>query len=269
MSVIHYLADRYIAMNQTQVPPESTFVDFKCPHCGNLVSFPDQFIGRAQECPNCSQILIVPKLGVEVGAKLPIPFETSRLLVRRLGPMDSKDLLEIASDENTLRYQEWYPLDEQDVQTWLVNELKKQLFQQESSFYLALELLEQPKVIGFLTLTLAGSKENLGRHASGRTIENTVLVKVLKNSQCQEGLGRMEAFRGAMEFIFTGLNVRRLCCWCDSRNLAGVRLFEKAGLRREGQFVKCKFMKGEWVDSVQYSLLQEEALWTLKTVTHK
>jgi len=57
-----------------------------------------------------------------------------------------------------------------------------------------------------------------------------------------------------------GLNVRRLSAWCDSRNLAGLRMLEKVALRREGQFIKCKLMKGEWVDTVQYAFLQEEYL---------
>jgi RimJ/RimL family protein N-acetyltransferase len=235
-------------MNQTPIPTEITFVDFKCPYCENPVSFPNQFIGRAQECPNCSQILVVPKPGKEVGAKLPIPFKTSRLLIRRLDPIDSNDILEIVSDEEMLRYQDWYPMDELQLQTWLADDQKTQLFQLGSTFYLALELLEQTKVIGFLTLTML-EKENL---------ETSVSIDVLVNQKYQRRGFGLEAFRGAMEFIFAGLNVRRLCCWCDSRNLDGVRLFEKAGLRREGHFVKCKFIKGEWVDSVQYSLLQEE-----------
>jgi len=235
-------------MNQTSIPDEITFVDFSCPHCGKPVSFPVQFVGRAEECPTCSQILVVPKPGEEVGAKLPIPFETARLRFRRLTPEDSSDLLEIVGDEELVRYQDWYAMDEQAVQKWLVDDQKQQLFQPEPTFYLALELLAQPKVIGFVALTLI----EMGN------FEVTVSMAVLINHNCQrQGFGA-EAFREAMEFVFNGLNVRRLCCWCDSRNLAGVRLLEKSGLRHEGHFVKNKFMKGEWADTVQFALLQAE-----------
>jgi RimJ/RimL family protein N-acetyltransferase len=235
-----------VDMNKTPIPVEITFVDFKCPHCGNAVSFPEQWIGRAQECPTCSQILIVPKQGVEIGAKLPIPFKTSGLLLRRLNPIDFNDLLEIVSDENLVRYQDWYPLDEQEVENWLAGDQKTLLFQRGHVFYLALELLEQPKVIGYVALTYL-EKDNS---------EMSVDVLVNRNYQ-RRGFGT-EAIRGAMQFTFVGLNVRRLCAWCDCRNLAGERLLEKAGLRREGQFIKCKLIKGEWVDSFQYALLQEE-----------
>jgi RimJ/RimL family protein N-acetyltransferase len=162
--------------------------------------------------------------------------------------MDSNDLMVIVGDEDLLRYHDWYAMDEEAVQKWLVNDQQQQLFQQGPNFYLALELLEQPKVIGYVTLTLF-EKDNL---------EVSVSVDVFVNRNYQRRGFGAETFRGAMEFIFAGLNVRRVCCWCDSRNLAGVRLLEKSGLRHEGHFVKCKFMKGEWVDTVQFALLQEE-----------
>ena len=162
--------------------------------------------------------------------------------------MDSSDLLEIVGDENLLRYHDSYALDEPAVQTWLDNDQEQQLFQREPNFYLALELLEQPKVVGYVTLT-SGEKHNL---------EVSVSVEVLVNRNYQRRGFAAEAFRGALEFVFAGLNVRRLCCWCDSRNLAGLRLLEKAGLRQEGHFIKSKFMKGEWVDTVQFALLREE-----------
>jgi RimJ/RimL family protein N-acetyltransferase len=237
-----------MAINQTPIPVEITFVDFKCPHCGNPVSFPDQWIGRPQECPSCFQMLIVPKPGVEVGSKLPIPFKTSRLLLRRLIPMDSNDLLEIVSDEDILRYQDWSPMDEQEVESWLADDQKTPQFQRGCIFYLALELLEQQKVIGFVTLNCLEENKS----------EMSVDVFINRTHQ-RHGFGT-EAFRGAMEFIFTGLNVRRLSAWCDSRNLAGLHILEKAGLRREGQFIKCRLVKGEWVDTIQYAFLQEEYL---------
>jgi RimJ/RimL family protein N-acetyltransferase len=225
---------------------EVTFVDFKCPHCGNPVSFPDQWIGRPQECPNCFQILIVPKPGVEVGAKLPIPFKTSRLLLRRLVPIDSNHLLEIVGDENLVRYQDWYPYDDDEVQKWLASDQKTLLFQPGHVFYLAMELLEQPKVIGYIGLAYL-DKDN-----------SEMSLDLLINLNYQRRGYGTKAVRGAIQFAFDGLNVRRLCVWCDSRNLAGLRLLEKAGFRREGKFIKCKLMKGDWVDTIQYAFLQEE-----------
>ena len=233
-------------MKQAPIPADITFVDFKCPHCENGVSFPDQVIGRPQECPTCSQILIVPKPGEEYGAKLPVPFQTPRLLLRRLTMDDANDLLEIVGDVEVARNYEWYPMDEHEVQFWLATDLKKPLFQREGLSYLALELLGEPKVIGFATMAYTDNEYS----------EMTADVCVNSNYQ-RRGIGT-EAFRGVMQLIFVGLNVRRLCTGCSSKNHAGVCVLENSKLRREGEFLKSKFVKGKWTNTVQFALLQEE-----------
>jgi len=233
-------------MKQTPIPVEITFVDFKCPHCGEAVSFPDQWIGRPQTCPACSQILIVPQPGAEFGLRLPIPFQTSRLVFRRLGPADANDLLEIVGDAEVARNYEWCPMDEQEVQVWLENDPKMPPLQPGSNFYLALGLLGEPKLAGLAAMSYRDKGNS----------EMTVDICVNPNYQ-RRGFGT-EAFRGVMQLVFAGLNTHRLCTWCHSRNQAGVHMLEKAGLRREGEFIKCKLMRGEWVDVVQYALLREE-----------
>lgn len=161
-------------------------------------------------------------------------------------PIDLTDLLEIVGDKEIARFQEWDPFDEQDVQHWLEEDQKKRLFQRGHVFYLALELLEQPKVIGYVALTYLDSDN----------MQMSVDALVNRNYH-HRGFGT-EALRGAMHFIFVGLNVHRLCAWCDCRNVAAVGLLQKVGMRNEGQFIKHKFRKGGWVDSFVYALLQEE-----------
>src|SRR2546423_8688386 len=91
-------------ININQGLDETAFVDFKCPHCGGTVSFPETSIATVQECPTCFQMLIVPARGVSQGTKLPIPFKTPRLLLRRLATGDASDLLELMSDNESFRY---------------------------------------------------------------------------------------------------------------------------------------------------------------------
>ena len=55
---------------------EESFIDFKCPHCGEPVSFPKENAGFAQACPNCTESLIVPDDGSEVGWEIPLPITT-------------------------------------------------------------------------------------------------------------------------------------------------------------------------------------------------
>jgi predicted RNA-binding Zn-ribbon protein involved in translation (DUF1610 family) len=47
------------------------FLDFKCPHCGEVNSFPQDCIGLVRECVNCMDNLIVPEAGGELGKKIP------------------------------------------------------------------------------------------------------------------------------------------------------------------------------------------------------
>lgn len=226
---------------------EITLVDFKCPHCGNPVSFPDRWIGKAQECPTCWQILIVPDPGVEIGRKLPLPFKTARMQLRRFLPVDAKDLIEIATDKELLRYLEWDPVDPaEEVAHWLEKDRNTRLFQRGHNFYMALELIEQPKVIGYVALTYL-DKENSEMYT------HLIINRIYQ----RRGFGT-EAVRGAIHLAFANLGIRRLCAWCDPRDLASTRMLEKAGMRKEGQFIKERFLKGEWVDSFQFALLRDE-----------
>ncbi|HXT40361.1 MAG TPA: hypothetical protein VN887_10085 [Candidatus Angelobacter sp.] len=47
---------------------EENFLDFNCPNCGELNSFPLDSVGLVRECPNCVEALIVPEAGSQVPA---------------------------------------------------------------------------------------------------------------------------------------------------------------------------------------------------------
>ena len=59
-------------------------------------------------------------------------------------------------------------------------------------------------------------------------------------------------------FCLEGIKLHRVSASCDSRNVAACRLFEKLGLRREGEFLKDNMLHGEWVNTVWYAALGEE-----------
>jgi len=229
-----------------QNPEEITFIDFKCPHCGCSVSFPETSIDSVQECPSCSQILIVPDRGIQVGATLPIPMKTSRLLLRRLASPDSGDLLELNADDESFRYIDWNPVEEQEVEDWLAKDQSTRLTENGAPLRLGIETLEHPKVVGLISLYFTNEDR---RQMSFSAMMNC--------AHRRRGFGT-EAIRGAMNFAFTGLKIHRLSASCDSRNIGALRMLDKAGLRREGQSIKAEFRKGEWVDTVWFALLREE-----------
>ena len=225
---------------------EESFVDFKCPHCGEPVSFPAENAGFAQACPNCTESLIVPDDGSEVGWQIPLPITTARLVVRRLAAHDWQDLLELMSDEEFFRYVDGVPLDEDGVLRWLESDAHVKLTTPDQALYLAIEVQDGHKLIGYMTLNFTDPQR----------LQVTFSISLNRKFQ-RQGFAR-EALVALLTFCFEGLKLHRVAGWCDSRNTAACRLLEQAGLRREGEFVKSRWVHGEWANSLWYAVLGEE-----------
>src|SRR2546422_4337015 len=225
---------------------EERFTDFKCPYCGFSASFPDTHNGTAQDCPNCLESVVVPESSSEYGGKFPIPIRTQLLILRQLKTGDEQDLRELMLDEDSFRYIDWHPLDEADIERWLEVERSARLTHSGGHLCLGVETTDSSKLIGFVSLYFTDDDH---RQAGFTTM--------ISRSFRRRGYGT-EAVCGAFDFAFTGVNVRRLAVGCDSRNTAACGMLEKAGMRREGEFVKDRYVKGEWTSTVWFGLLNEE-----------
>ncbi len=225
---------------------EESFVDFKCPYCGDTVSFPQDCVGLAQECPLCSETVVVPKDGSQVGRKLPLPLATPRLILRRFQAADWQDLLQVTSDEELFHYVEDRPMGEEEVIRWLEADSYGRLTTANHPFYLALELKQTSKLVGHLSLSLDGQRH---RQAG---------LSVFVQRSCQRQGLATEAVTAVLAFCFAGIGLHRVTAACDRQNVAAVRLWEKAGLRREAEFRQDRWVNGEWVDTIWFGLLREE-----------
>ena len=234
---------------------EESFVDFTCPYCGEPVSFPQESAGFAQACPNCTESLIVPDDGSEAGKQIPLPIKTPRLILRRLAAHDWKNLLELMSDEEFFRYQDGVPLEEDRVLHWLESDAHVKLTTPEQPFYLGLEIQDGGKLIGYLSLTFTDP----------RRLQVTFSIG-LNGSFKRQGFA-LEAVEALLGFCFEGLRLHRVAGWCDSGNVAACRLMEKAGFRREGEFLKNRWVHGEWSNSIWYALLEEDCAETESQAT--
>lgn len=224
---------------------EEQFLDFECPACGDAVSFPAESAGRAEACPMCNESLIVPA-APGASTRVPLPIETSRLRLRRLRPGDWKDLLELLSDEELFRFSEGEPLDEPGVLAWLERDPHVRLTTPNQPFCLALERLNEPKVIGYATLEFNGPDR---RQAAFNLLVGRPFQR--------QGYG-LEAADALLGFCFQAIHLHRVFTSCDSRNAAARHFLERLGLRQEGEFIEDKFVKGEWVNSVWYAALARE-----------
>jgi RimJ/RimL family protein N-acetyltransferase len=229
---------------------EESFIDFKCPYCGEAVSFPRESAGFALACPNCTESFIVPDDGSEVGWQIPLPISTVRLIIRRLAPGDWKDLLELMSDEEFLRYSDLVPLDEDGVLRWLESDAHVKLTTPDQTFYLGIEVQDGRKLVGYLSLSFTDPQR----------LQVTFSIGLAGKFQ-RQGFAR-EAVVALLTFCFEGLRLHRVAGWCDSRNVAACRLMEKVGFRREGEFLKNRWVHGEWANSIWYALLEGDCAET-------
>ena len=225
---------------------EESFIDFKCPYCGEPVSFPQESAGFAQACPTCTESLIVPDDGSEVGWQIPLPITTARLAIRRLTGRDWQDLLELMSDEELYRYHDGAPLDEDGVLRWLESDAHVKLTTPDQPLFLGIEVQEGGKLIGYMSLNFTDPQR----------LQVTFSISLNRKFQ-RQGFAH-EALVALLTFCFEGLKLHRVAGWCDGRNTAAVRLLEKAGLRREGEFVRSRWLHGEWANSLWYAMLNEE-----------
>ena len=225
---------------------EDDFIDFACPYCGDPVSFPSPHRGSLQQCPICFESLVVPEMPGGAGQRIAVPFNTERLVARRLAPGDWKDLLELLSDEEMFRYTSGHPLDEDGVLRWLESDPHVKLTTPDQMFCLGLMVRDSEKLIGYTGLRL-NAPELLQAH----------LTIYLNRAFQRQGFAA-EALGGVLKFCFRDIRLHRVSASCDSQNSAAVKLLEKVGLRREGEFVKDSQVKGEWRNTLWYAALRED-----------
>jgi RimJ/RimL family protein N-acetyltransferase len=225
---------------------EDQFIDFKCPYCGEQVSYPAISVGSMQECVNCSEPILVPESGNEGGC-IPLPFTTARLILRKFRAEDWKNLLYLFSDDEFFFGAAPFKLDgEERIARWLEEDAIVKLTTPDVPFILAVQARESGKVIGSLSLTFSDAAR----------LQAILHVAIHRDFQ-RKGFG-IEAMIGALGFCFQGISLHRVQGFCDNSNVAAARLFEKAGMRREAEFVRDHKVGEEWANSLAYAILREE-----------
>lgn len=227
---------------------EEDFIDFRCPQCGDAVSFPLVDVGFVRECPNCLGDVVVPEAGNELGRMLPLPIITNRLQLRRFAASDWKHLLELASQEDT--YVDGMPGgSEEAVLHWLESDSHIRLLTPGQIFHLAIVLQEGGQLVGYMGLWFTDAEHRQGRFNLS-----------LRPEHRRKGLA-LEATDALLGFCFEGIRLHRVSARCDSADTVACRLLESVGMRREGEFLKDQLLAdGGWANSVWYAALDEEYL---------
>lgn len=213
---------------------EENFVDFKCPYCGALNSFPASAARLTRQCMNCLEAFLVPAKGEETARKLPLPVEAQKIRLRRFQPEDWKDLLEFEYD------------DENEATDWLHRIAQTRFAEPRQLFSVAVESRSSGKVIGALGLTFIDPALN----------QMEISLSFNKDTGFK-GLDR-EALEAALDFCFQELNLHRVVAECGAEDTERRHLYEQIGMRQEAEFKKHQQMNGEWLNTTWFAILEEE-----------
>ena len=224
------------------------FADFDCPYCGSALSFSKERIGTAQECPHCYESVVVPLPGLGINARLPVPIDAPRLIIRPLTREDLPDLLEYITDDNSYKYLHLFAPDDLQVRRWFEEGNLYRFTRPKGWLPLGIELKTSRKVIGHLFFYLVDED-----HLQGT-------FNVMIHPDYRRHGYAMEALTGLFGFGFIGIGLHDIRLRVDIRNVPGCRLMEAAGMKLEGEYVEEYRFNGEWVSSVCYGILSSRWL---------
>jgi RimJ/RimL family protein N-acetyltransferase len=182
-----------------------------------------------------------------MGAKLPLPIQTPRLVLRCFKTEDLQDYLEFAMDEESYKYLDDYPSDEKEAINWFEEAKLKRLTDVRGYLALGLESRKDVKTIGYLVFWLIDRSE---------ARQGTFQI-IVSPSYRDQGYGT-EAVLGVIDFAFNGVALHDIRVGLNSGNVAGRRMVEKAGMRLEGEFKEGERVKGNWISTAQYAILGED-----------
>jgi RimJ/RimL family protein N-acetyltransferase len=176
-----------------------------------------------------------------------LPLDTERLRIRAYTPTDLEDLLEMFGREDVSRYLNWEPMDRERVAGLLERRLQQASMEKAGEgLGLVLEERSSGRFVGEVIL----------RWLSEESRQGEIGWSLHPDAQ---GKGyATEAARELLRLGFEDLGLHRIIAECDPRNDASIRVMERVGMRREAHHLDSAWLKGEWVGSIVYAILEGE-----------
>jgi len=172
--------------------------------------------------------------------------ETERLVLREFNKEDFALIHIYASDPEVVRYQPWGPNSEVDTQLFLEQNLSYQLDNPRYDYEIAVVKKDDNKLIGAC-----------GIHVSNPNHREGWIGYCYNRKYWGNGYAT-EAAKAVIKFGFKHLNLHRIFATCDPENFGSAKVLDNIGMAKEGQLRENKLQKGEWRDSIVYSILEQE-----------
>jgi RimJ/RimL family protein N-acetyltransferase len=184
-------------------------------------------------------------MGLELRPAYPI--RTERLALRPFADSDLDAVLDLESRPDVARFLPWDVMDADAAAAFVARRLTQGAIDATSSaMVLAAVVPPDDRLIAEFMLKVTDEASLQGE--IGWTVH-------------PEAQGRGYATEGARELLrlgFDDLGLHRIVAEADARNVGSLRVMEKLGMRREADLRENEYLKGEWVDSTIYGMLQAE-----------
>jgi RimJ/RimL family protein N-acetyltransferase len=175
------------------------------------------------------------------------PIVTERLLLRPYTADDFDGLFGMFGREDVSRYLNWEPMDRERAAALLERRLAQATIRKDGEgLGLALEERATGRFVGEVVLRLTSEESRQGE---------------IGWSLHPDARGRGYATEAARELLrvgFEAIGLHRIVAETDPRNDASIRVMERLGMRREAHHLESMWLKGEWVGSMVYAMLEPE-----------
>lgn len=176
------------------------------------------------------------------------PIETQRLILRAFEDGDLNPFLAYRNHPDVARYQSWESISLARAQAFIQEQKSLTPGQPGQWFQFAVTLKDAGLLIGDVGLQV------LVQHP-----RQAQLGLSFNPEYHGQGLAT-EALTAVLDYAFINLDLHRVLAVLDAENDRARALLERAGLRREGHFLKNAWFKGHWADEFLYAVLQAEWL---------
>jgi ribosomal-protein-alanine N-acetyltransferase len=173
-----------------------------------------------------------------------LPISTERLILRRFSHKDVQDVIEFVSHPSVARITREIKPSKSEVKRYIDLQNSYEPFEANKCFDLGIELTEEHKIIGLLTLICRA-------HQQGQ-IGWSLNIAYRGRGYVTEGA------RALIKYGFENLGLHRI--WADTSNvnIPSWKVMERLGMRREGCYREAEFRDNQWIDTLVYAILAEE-----------
>jgi len=171
-----------------------------------------------------------------------VPLATDRLVLRLHEPSDAPWLLSVFSRPDVAAYLRDEPWTAELARTKSTDRIQRSGLDRPSRT-LALIIEHEGAPVGEVLLWYTDHERGVAE-----------IGWVLDPAQGGKGFAS-EAVRAVLDLAFNTPGMHRVAAQMDARNAASARLAERVGMRREAHLRQNCWSKGEWIDTVAFSML--------------